>query len=163
MAGVVKCLLILVLLLVTTGVQAGAKQAVFHAKFIANVNELHVSIPNELIEPTIKQHYDYLSDRDLSAKETELYLEMYLRETVKLQYGAFPMALGQSGIKREEGVTKLVMQLAGIPKEARELVVRINSFANHPQQRNMFQLTKSYYKQSFALNNDNAFSANISL
>lgn len=139
------------------------KSVTFHAKFVANVSELHVSIPSDLIEPTIKKHYSYLAGRDLSQAEINLYLEMYLRETIKLQYGAFPMALGESGITRQSGITKMVMNLAGLPAEAKELMVEINSFAQEPNQKNLFKITKSYYNQSFALNNANAFSTHVPL
>lgn len=139
------------------------KPVTFHAKFVANVSELHVSIPSDLIEPTIKGHYSYLADRNLSQAEVNLYLEMYLRETVKLQYGAFPMALGESGISHQNGETKLVMNLAGLPAEAKELMVQINSFTQHPNQQNLFKITKSFYKQSFALSNANAFSTHVPL
>lgn len=141
-----------------------AKESVtFHAKFVANVSELHVSIPSDLIEPTIKNHYAYLAGRALSQAELNLYLEMYLRETVKLQYGAFPMALGESGITHHSGMTKMVMNLAGLPAEAKELMVQINSFAQNPEQKNLFKITKSFHKQSFALSNANAFSTHVPL
>lgn len=139
------------------------KPVTFHAKFVANVSELHISIPTNLIEPTIKGHYDYLANRALSQAEVNLFLEMYLRETVKLQYGAFPMALGESGISHQEGTTKLVMNLAGLPAEAKELMVEINSFAQNPKQQNLFKITKSFYNQSFALSNANAFSTHVPL
>lgn len=139
------------------------KPVTFHAKFVANVSELHVSIPSKLIEPTIKGHYPYLANRALSQAEVNLYLEMYLRETVKLQYGAFPMALGESGISHQDGTTKLVMNLAGLPAEAKELMVQINSFAKNPKQENLFKITKSYFNQSFALSNANAFSTHVPL
>jgi len=137
--------------------------ATFHAKFVANINELHVEVPTDLIEPTIKSHYQYLADRSLTQTERDLYLEMYLRETIKLQYGAFPMALGESGITQESDKTKLVMKLASIPKEARELLVEISSFAHNPKQKNVFKITKSFYKQSVALSTANAFSTSVSL
>ena len=139
------------------------KSVTFHAKFIANINELHVTIPTNLIEPTLKAHYQYLDGRELSQAESELFLEMYLRETVKLQFGAFPMALGESGVSHENGTTKLVMKLASLPKEANGLMVQINSFADHPKQKNLFKITKSLSKQSFALSSANSFSANVAL
>lgn len=140
-----------------------AKDVTFHAKFVANISELHISIPTDLIEPTLQEHYQHLGSRELSQAEINLYLEMYLRETVKLQYGAYPMALGESGIKHEQGITELVINLAGLPKEANELFVQINSFAQNPKQKNVFQITKSIYKQSYALSNANAFTTSVPL
>ena len=164
MMHVIRLFLSLVLLVSSAlCVAKSDKEVTFHAKFISNISELHIAIPSALIEPTIKAHYSHLADSRLSQKEKDIYLEMYLRETVKLQYGAFPMALGESGIRQEAGMTKLVMKLAGLPKEARELLVHISSFSQIPAQKNVFQITKSYYKQSFALNNANAFSANVPL
>lgn len=140
-----------------------ANEVHFHAKFQNLKNELHITLPTELIEPTLKAHYEYLDDRALTLKERNVYLEMYLRETVKLQYGAFPMALGESGIQQINGVTKLVMKLGKLPKEARELLVEISSFAHYPKQKNVFKLTKSYQKQVMSLHARNAFTANVAL
>jgi hypothetical protein len=140
-----------------------AEEVHFHAKFQNQTSELHIRIPTKLIEPTLKEHYEYLDGRSLTLKERNIYLEMYLRETVKLQYGAFPMALGESGIQHSQGMTKLVMKLAKLPKEARELLVTIDSFAENPQQKNVFKLTKSYQKQTIALHGRNAFTANVAL
>lgn len=157
--------LILALFSVTAFAAMAAEKndVTFHAKFVANVSELHISIPTDLIVPTLQEHYQHLHNRELSQAEIDLYLEMYLRETVKLQYGAYPMALGESGITHEQGVTELVIDLAGLPKEARALLVQINSFAHNPKQKNVFQITKSIYKQSFALSNANAFTTNVPL
>lgn len=150
-----------VLLFLSTSLKA--EEVYFHAKFQNQKSELHISIPTKLIEPTLKDHYEYLDDRSLTLKEQNLYLEMYLRETVKLQYGAFPMALGESGIQHSQDMTKLVMKLAKLPKEARELLVTIDSFSENPQQKNVFKLTKSYQKQTIALHGRNAFTANVAL
>lgn len=157
-----RFLLFIVIVVFSTDVYA-KKPVTFHAKFVANVSELHVSIPSGLIEPTIKAYYPYLAERTLSQAEVNLYLEMYLRETVKLQYGAFPMALGESGISRHNGVTKMVMNLAGLPAEANELMVQIDSFTQYPKQENLFKITKSYVKQSFSLSNANSFSTHVPL
>ena len=73
------------------------------------------------------------------------------------------MALGESGIKHDQGITELVINLARLPKEANELFVQINSFAQIPKQNNVFQITKSIYKQSYALSNANAFTTNVPL
>ena len=142
---------------------SASKNVTFHAKFVANISELHISIPTDLIEPTLQEHYQHLEGNQLSQAEMDLYLEMYLRETVKLQYGAYPMALGESGIKHDQGMTELVINLARLPKEANELFVQISSFAQIPKQNNVFQITKSIYKQSYALSNANAFTTNVPL
>lgn len=160
----IRPVLFLVVLFTIFSAHAHAKTPVtFHAKFVANVSELHVSIPSGFIVPTIKDHYPYLADKALSQAEINLYLEMYLRETVKLQYGAFPMALGESGISHQDGVTNMVMNLAGLPADANELMVQIESFNQYPKQENLFKITKSYFNQSFSLSNANAFSTHVPL
>ena len=155
--GVVMCVLSL------TAQAEMRSQASFHAKFQPHRSELHISVPTEIIAPTLQAHYDYLSGRALSPNELNLYLEMYLRETVKLRFGAFPMALGESGIFHDKDSTKLVMKLAKLPKSARELLVEISSFNHNPKQKNVFQITQSFNRQTFALSGKNAFTANISL
>ena len=62
---------------------SASKNVTFHAKFVANISELHISIPTDLIEPTLQEHYQHLEGNQLSQAEMDLYLEMYLRETVK--------------------------------------------------------------------------------
>lgn len=161
-----KCavFMLLVMLSSTAFAETSKNSAKFYASITHAHSELSIEIPTELVEPSIKGYFSYLDDKSLSQAEVDLYLEMYVRNTVKLQYGAFPMALGGSKISRKGAITYVSMRLAGVPEEAKEMWVEINSFVSEPEQLNVLQISRNASKpQLVELTYTNRYTANVPL
>ncbi len=146
---------------------ASAKEtnlAVFHANFEQSDSTLHIMIPSEIVQPTLQEYFPSLEGKVLSEREIKLYLALYIRNTVKLQYGAFPMALGEEGMTLDDKFINIVMKIGKLPRSAHELSVEINSFASLPQQNNVFKFSKhGDAKQEFTLYAKNRFTASVPL
>lgn len=138
--------------------------AVFHADFEKIDSKLHITIPTEIVQPALHEYFPHLAGKALTETDIKQYLALYIRNTVKLQYGAYPMALGEEGMTMDSEYINIVMKLGKIPRGANELLVEINSFEFLPQQNNVFKLSKfGNAEQELTLYAKNRFSASVSL
>lgn len=138
--------------------------AVFHANFDQVDSTLQITIPHKIVQPTLHQYFPSLAGKELTDREIKQYLALYLRNTVKLQYGAYPMALGEEGMTLDDDFINIVMKIGKIPLNAHELSVEINSFEFIPEQNNVFKLSQfGDAKQELTLYAKNSFSASVPL
>jgi hypothetical protein len=157
------------LALVATVVSATASSnetnlAVFHANFDQSDSTLQITIPNQIVQPALHQYFPNLAGKELTDGEIKQYLALYIRNTVKLQYGAYPMALGEEGMVLDDKFINIIMKIGKIPRNAHELSVEINSFEFLPEQNNVFKLSQfGDAKQELTLYAKNHFSASLPL
>ena len=154
-----RVLALLLLMVSSFGVVAKEyNKVIFHAQFGEKSGVLRATIPSALIDPELSKKYPELKSSYLTSDQRKAYLVRYLRDTVKLQYSAFPMALGDSRIVERHKYTEIIVKVAFLPRSASQLLVEITSFADNPDHTNVFTLNKEgLIEQKLELNSRNDF------
>lgn len=133
-------------------------KVIFQAHFGEKTGMLRATVPSALIDPELTTKYSELDGQYLTSDQRKAYLVRYLRDTVKLQYSAFPMALGNARIVERHKYTEIMVNLSYLPKSASQLLVEITSFGDNPEHQNEFTLNKEgLIAQKLTLNKRNDF------
>lgn len=131
----------------------------FSVSFDKKRGVLRATLPNELIKPVIQEQYEEMEDDTYYQQHITEYLGRYLRQTVQLQYSAFPMALGEANVIPRHKYTDVEMSIGYLPKSASQLMVQITSFSEYVDE-NVFVFTDlSQMSQKVSLQSNNQHTA----
>jgi len=140
-------------------VQSGEKnEAVFKVVFDEARGKLIATIPNHQIDEQLENSFSELRFRKITRERRADYIARYFRDTINMQYNAFPMALGTTHLTYRPNHVQITMDLAYMPKSASQFYVEIRSFEEFDDQQNLFEFeVVGEQSQSIMLSKRNNF------
>ena len=156
---VVSLCLIIVFFVTSYGADSREQNsAVFKVVFDEARGKLIATIPNHQIDDQLKSSFSELRFRKLTRESRAEYIARYFRDTINMQYNAFPMALGTTKLSYRSNYTQVTMDLAYMPKSASQFFVEIRSFEEFDEQQNLFEIeVLGEQTQSILLSKENDF------